>query len=130
MCTEFVIQVLKQKNARVSCPVGMTHFKFPAIFDVHVFVFEFEFISQEHLSRVCVCNRICYKINDCKKRKVCVSNSKSIVLRIVHVCVCVWFKFVIQVLKQENAHVSFPVGMLVYDRGIRLKTRHDQIVVR
>ena len=23
MCIEFVIQVLKQKNARVSCPVGM-----------------------------------------------------------------------------------------------------------
>ena len=42
---------------------------------------EFEFIDQEHFSRMCI--RICYKVNSCEKREVHVSN--SIVLIIFHV---------------------------------------------
>ena len=47
---------------------------------------EFEFCDQEHFSRMCI--RICYKVNSCEKREVRASNSKSMVLRIFHVCVC------------------------------------------
>ena len=58
-----------------------------------------------------MCIRICYNINSCEKRRVCDSNSKSMVLRIFHVCVlCI--EFVSQVGKHKNAHVSFPVGMV------------------
>ena len=46
---------------------------------------EFEFINQEN-SRVCI--RICYKRNSCEKHELCVSNSRSMVLRIFHACVC------------------------------------------
>ena len=49
--------------------------------------------------------------NPCEKREVCVSNSMSMVLRICHVCVCI--EFVIQLLNHKNAHVSFPVGMVI-----------------
>ena len=35
-----------------------------------------------------MCISICYKVNSCEKRKVCVCNSKLMVLGIVHVCVC------------------------------------------
>ena len=75
---------------------------------------EFKFISQENFSRMCI--HICYKMNYCKKRKVCASNSKSMALGIFHLCVCI--EFVIQVLKQKNAHVSFPIGMVGNCKGI------------
>ena len=44
---------------------------------------EFEFIDPEHFSRMGI--RICYKAISCEKREVRASNSKSMVLRIVHV---------------------------------------------
>ena len=60
------------------------------------------------LPRMCI--RVGCEINSCEKHKICASKSKSMVLRIFHVCVCI--EFVIQVLQQKNAHVSFPVGMV------------------
>ena len=55
---------------------------------------------------------ISYKRNFSEKGEICVSNSNLMVLRIFHVCVCV-LKLLIQVQKQKNAHVFFPVGMVV-----------------
>ena len=66
-------------------------------FDAYVFVVNSNSLTKR-IFNVCVfisvtrsrkCIHICHKINYCKKREVCVSNSKSMALRIVHVCVCV-----------------------------------------
>ena len=71
---------------------------------------EFELISQEYFSCMCIC--ICCKMNYCEKREVCVSNSKSMVLTIFsRMCMCI--EFVSEVIKQKNAHVSFLVGMVI-----------------
>ena len=70
---------------------------------------EFDFIDQEHFHRG-VFGSVTKK---CEKREVCASTSKSMTLRMFHVCLRFCFEFAIQVLKQKNAHVSFPVGMVV-----------------
>ena len=57
-----------------------------------------------------MCIRIGYKAKSCENREICVSNSRSMVLGIFHICVCVLNS---QVLKQKNVHVSFPVGMVL-----------------
>ena len=65
---------------------GINAFRIPGdVFSICIRI-EFEFIDQEHFSRMCI--RIGYKVNSCEEREVCVSNSKSMVLRIFHVCVC------------------------------------------
>ena len=84
---------------------GINAFRIPGNFSRICIRIEFEFIDQEHCSRMCIC--ICYKVNSCEKREVRASNSKSMVLRIFsRMCMCI--EFVIQVLKQKNARVSFP----------------------
>ena len=56
--------------------------------------------------------RVCYKRNSCEKRELCVSNSKLMVLgNFARMCMCI--EFVIQVSNQKNAHVCFPVGMVI-----------------
>ena len=57
-----------------------------------------------------MCIRIGYKVNSCEKREVRASNSKSMVLRIFHVCVCVLNSLFRP--QNKNTHVSFPVGMV------------------
>ena len=54
-------------------------------FDVYVFVLNLNSLAKRIL-HVCVF-RIRHKTKDCKKREVCVPNSKS--MAIFHVCVCV-----------------------------------------
>ena len=94
---------------------GKIHFEFPANFLRICICIEFKLIHQKHFSRICI--RIYYKINSSEEREVCASDSKPVVLRIVYVCAChnikcMGIEFVIQVLKQKHAHVSFPVGMV------------------
>ena len=64
-------------------------FRIPGDFLTYMYLYciEFEFVDQEHFSRMCI--RICYKVSSREKREVHASNSKSMVLRYFHVCVCV-----------------------------------------
>ena len=57
-----------------------------ALFDVYVFVLNSNSLTKTFFAHMCI--RICYKENSCQKREVVVSNSKSMVLRNVHVYLC------------------------------------------
>ena len=74
------------------------------------FRIEFEFTNQEQFLRVCVCVYL-YQLqeNSCEKRELCVSNSKSMVLSIFHVCVtCI--EFISQAPKQKLRMYVFLLG--------------------
>ena len=84
----------------ITMRAGINAFRIPSNFLTYMTIcirIEFRFIAPKHSSRMCI--RICYTVNSCEKREVRVSNSKSMVLRIVHVC-CI--EIVIQVLKLQS----------------------------
>ena len=56
-------------------------------FDVNVFVLNSNSLTKRVFARMCI--PVCYNIKSFEKRRVCVSNSTSMVLRIFHICVCV-----------------------------------------
>ena len=79
-----------------------------------------------------MCIHICCKINSCEKVEVCVAKLKiDGAQNCSRMCMCI--EFVIQVLKQKNAHVSFPVGMVYlivsHIQAARLLSTSQGIVV-
>ena len=87
----------KTKNSLPSAR-AYKHVEFLAIFDVYVFVLNSNSLTNNCFSCMCIC--ICFKRNSCEKDKLCVSNSKSMVLGSIHMCFRI--DFVIQVSKTKE----------------------------
>ena len=89
----------------VPCARESIHVEFPAIVWRICLRIEFEFIDQEHVSRVCIC--ICYKAISCQKaRGTCIWFKTDGAQNFSHMRIRI--EFAIQVLKQKNAHVQPP----------------------
>ena len=63
-----------------------------------------------------MCIRICYKINSTKSARYVHLMKIDGAQSCLRVCMCI--EFVIQVLKQKNAHVYFQVGWYIKVEGI------------